>query len=191
MSDEKNHITQDQSMWFPNFVELWKEFYFKTEQAWADAFREYVSTDSFVQILTQTLEGHLSFEKLFRENMDRFMAEQAIPSKKDIARVAELILAVEDKMDMQEMQNMELARRVSESLTVLIDAQNKLLETQVKQTKKIQTMEKELKMLRKQVAALPAEEKAAAKSSSKKSKATDSKKKTDSKKDVADAKDES
>ena len=191
MSDDKNQNTQDASMWFPNFVELWKEFYFKTEEAWADAFREYVSTDSFVQVLTQTLDMHLSFEKLFRENMDRFMAEQAIPSKKDIARVAELILAVEDKMDMQEMQNMELARRVSESLTVLIDAQNKLLETQVKQTKKIQTMEKELKMLRKQVAALPAEEKAAAKSSSKKSKAAGSKKKTDSKKDVADAKDES
>lgn len=191
MSDDKNQNTQDASMWFPNFVELWKEFYFKTEEAWADAFREYVSTDSFVQVLTQTLDMHLSFEKLFRENMDRFMAEQAIPSKKDIARVAELILAVEDKMDMQEMQNMELARRVSESLTVLIDAQNKLIETQVKQTKKIQTMEKELKMLRKQVAALPAEEKAAAKSNSKKSKAAGSKKKTDSKKDVADAKDES
>lgn len=191
MSDDKNQNTQDASMWFPNFVELWKEFYFKTEEAWADAFREYVSTDSFVQVLTQTLDMHLSFEKLFRENMDRFMAEQAIPSKKDIARVAELILAVEDKMELLEMQNLEFARHVSESLTVLIDAQNKLIETQVKQTKKIQTMEKELKMLRKQVAALPAEEKAAAKSNSKKSKAAGSKKKTDSKKDVADAKDES
>ena len=38
MSDDKNQKTQDASMWFPKFVELWKEFYFKTEEAWADAF---------------------------------------------------------------------------------------------------------------------------------------------------------
>ena len=41
----------------------------------------------------------MSFYKATNQNMDRFFANHPMPTKKDIARVCELVVAVEEKVD--------------------------------------------------------------------------------------------
>jgi polyhydroxyalkanoic acid synthase PhaR subunit len=88
----------------PDFAELWKEMYFKTETAWADAFKELISTQTFVGIINKALEQNLSNENVTRQMVDKYMEISPVPSKKDIARVAELVISLEEKIDQLEYQ---------------------------------------------------------------------------------------
>lgn len=63
MSEEKNSQADGNKIILPDFAELWKEIYFRTEGAWADAFKEFVSTDTFVKMLDQSLTQHLNLRK--------------------------------------------------------------------------------------------------------------------------------
>jgi polyhydroxyalkanoic acid synthase PhaR subunit len=115
MSEETN--SQDgNKIIFPDFAELWKELYFKTESAWADAFREYISTDTFVKMLDQSLNQHLSIEKITRQNIDKLFEYGVVPSKKDLARVAELVISVEEKVDYLDDQLVDNINKMADSL---------------------------------------------------------------------------
>jgi len=114
--DEKSNSANGERVTFPNFAELWKELYFKTETAWADAFKEYVGTETFGLLLNKALEQHLSVEKVTRESIDKYFETSPLPSKKDIARIAELVIAVEDKVDNLDGQFTEDLHSMADSL---------------------------------------------------------------------------
>lgn len=116
MSEKTNSQADGNKIIFPDFAELWKELYFKTESAWADAFREFVSTDTFVEMLDQSLNQHLSIEKVTRQNIDKLFEYGAMPSKKDLARVAELVISVEEKVDNLDFQLVDNINRMAGSL---------------------------------------------------------------------------
>ncbi|CFX05575.1 Uncharacterized [Syntrophomonas zehnderi OL-4] len=146
---------------FPDLAELWKEMYFKTEGAWAEALKDFVSTETFIKMLDQTLNQHLSIEKITRQNMDRMFEYSATPSKKDLARIAELVISVEDKVDNLDFQLVENINKTTDTLLKMlslmekgqqeinaIKAQNEELDQQIKALSK-QNLE-----LKKRMAAL-------------------------------------
>jgi polyhydroxyalkanoic acid synthase PhaR subunit len=114
--DEKSSSANGERVILPNFAELWKELYFKTETAWADAFKEYVGTENFMLLLNKSLEQYLSMEKVTRNNIDKYFETSPLPSKKDIARIAEMVIAVEDKVDNFNGQFTENLRSMADSL---------------------------------------------------------------------------
>lgn len=83
----------------PNIFEMWKKIYFMTEESMAELFKSAVSTDGFAGGMNQFLNHYLDFEKFFRKNLDNYFETAEMPSKKDIARVAGLVIGVEDKVD--------------------------------------------------------------------------------------------
>ena len=83
----------------PNLTDAWKKIYFESEEVLARSIDEYVAGQSFTDFLEQMGSQYLSFYKATNQNMDRFFANNPMPSKKDIARVAELVVAVEEKVD--------------------------------------------------------------------------------------------
>jgi len=83
----------------PNLADAWKKIYFESEEALAQSINEYVAGQSFTDFLEQMGSQYLSFYKATNQNMDRFFANNPMPSKKDMARVAELVVAVEEKVD--------------------------------------------------------------------------------------------
>jgi len=120
MSDMNNSQADGNKIIFPDFTELWKEFYFKNEGAWANAFKEFVSTDTFVKMLDQSLTQHLSLEKTSRQNIDKLLELSAVPSKKDLARIAELVISVEEKVDNMDYQLLDNINSMADSLLNMI-----------------------------------------------------------------------
>ena len=107
----------------PSLAEAWKQFYFKNEEAFAHAIDDYVAGQSFTDFLEQMGSQYLSTYKAYTNNMDRYFANNPGPSKKDIARIAELVVAVEEKIDNLDSDLGSQNRVIASSLIKLVDFQ--------------------------------------------------------------------
>ncbi|MGE5423130.1 MAG: hypothetical protein ACM3QW_07685 [Ignavibacteriales bacterium] len=114
-SDEKQKVVM------PDYVELWKEMYFKNEDAWTQAIKEFITTQTFVTALDQVKDQMLNYHKLSEQNMDNYYKGHPAPSKKDIARVAELVIGLEDKVDDLDLQFSTNINRITAGLIKLVD----------------------------------------------------------------------
>lgn len=123
--DKEKFEQQDsrEEIFIPDFAELWKEMYFKTESVWAEAFKELISTQTFVGLINKSLDHHLSNEKVVRQMIDKYMGMSPVPSKKDLSRVAELVISLEEKIDAMEFQFSHTMVRMADSLLKLADHQ--------------------------------------------------------------------
>ncbi|MEN6461940.1 MAG: hypothetical protein ABFC94_11300 [Syntrophomonas sp.] len=90
---------EEESVKMPDMVEFWKTMYFSTEDMWVNAIKEYLTTKSFVGMFNEIKDQYLSCYKIVNQNLDSYLEVNPIPSKKDIARIAELVIALEDKID--------------------------------------------------------------------------------------------
>ncbi|MBO8157994.1 hypothetical protein [Thermosyntropha sp.] len=131
----------------PDLSQLWKEIYFKTEEAWANAVREFISTRTFVDYLDKLLEYNLSTEKLLRQSMDRYMETVPLPSKKDIARVAEMVISMEDKVDNMEFQLMKNIDTIANSLLQMLSFQEKLQQEMADLKKQIDSINQKIESM--------------------------------------------
>lgn len=120
-NDKKKEATDEIIM--PDFTEIWKEMYFKNEAAIAEAFKDFISTQNFVGFLNKTLDQHLSYEKVIRQSIDKYMEMTPVPSKKDISRVAELVISLEEKIDVLEYQFSNTMDSITNSLIKMVDYQ--------------------------------------------------------------------
>jgi polyhydroxyalkanoic acid synthase PhaR subunit len=114
---------RDENIFFPDFIELWKKVYFKTEESYANISKEFISSNSFVQMLDQIRDQYLSNYKLSTQNLDKYFEINPIASKKDIARVAELVIALEDKLDNLDFQFADNLNSMAKSHIKLADHQ--------------------------------------------------------------------
>lgn len=110
----------------PDFSDLWKEMYFRMEETWANAMKEVISTKTFVDYLDKVLEYNLNTEKVIRQSLDKYMEHVPVPSKKDVARVAELVISMEEKIDVLEFEFLKNFETMAESLLKMINLQEKL-----------------------------------------------------------------
>lgn len=123
-NSEKVFFTKDE-IYFPDLIELWKEFYFKNENSWGEVIKEFISKETFVSMLDKTLDHYLSNEKMLRQNMDKYFERSAFPSKKDIARVAEMVIAVEEKVEVLDDQLVEAVKSMADSMLAMAEAQKR------------------------------------------------------------------
>ncbi len=110
----------------PDLVELWKKIYFQTEDACAAVSKEFVASKTFIDMLDQARDQYLSYHKLSEQFLDQYYANNPVPSKKDIARVAELVIALEDKVDNLDIQITDNINIMAKSLIKLVDFQKDL-----------------------------------------------------------------
>jgi len=110
----------------PDIVELWKELYFNAEESWATATRELIASKSFIQVLDQIRDQYLSFHKVSQQNMDQYLEANPLPSKKDIARIAELVIGLEDKVDDFDLHFSDNITSITSSMIKLVDFQEQM-----------------------------------------------------------------
>lgn len=139
--------SQQEKFFVPDYSELWKEWYFRMEDIWSETFRQFITTKSFVNMMNSTLEQYLFNEKLSRQNMDRFLESSPFPTKNDVARVAELAVSLEEKID-----NLEF--NVLSSLESMADSLLKLVNYQANIKEELEALKKENQALTKKVASL-------------------------------------
>lgn len=175
--DSKNNREKEEKdeIIVPNFTELWKEVYFKNEAAIAEAFKEFISTQTFVGFINKSLDQHLSYEKVIRQSIDKYMEVSPVPSKKDISRVAELVISLEEKIDVMEFQFSQTMDTMANSLIKMADYQAGVKEELASLRQDLSKMEKKIDNLTKKINALDKEKTTAKKKAPKATKEEESK----------------
>jgi polyhydroxyalkanoic acid synthase PhaR subunit len=79
--------------------ELWRQIYETNERAWNAVLERTVNTPAFAESSGKILETFLAAQKTVRENMRAYLEQINMPTREDIARLGELIVSLEEKVD--------------------------------------------------------------------------------------------
>jgi polyhydroxyalkanoic acid synthase PhaR subunit len=79
--------------------ELWRQVYEANERAWNAALERTLSSPAFAEAQGKLMETLLAAQKTARENMRTYLEMMNVPTREDIARVGELIVNLEEKVD--------------------------------------------------------------------------------------------
>jgi polyhydroxyalkanoic acid synthase PhaR subunit len=82
-----------------NLFAFYKQWYDTTSETWARFVEETLGSEKFVEIIRPFLESHASFIKIFRNAEEAYLRSLQIPTRSDVAHVAELVIALEEKVD--------------------------------------------------------------------------------------------
>lgn len=128
------------AMHMPDLVELWKMIYFSSEETWSRSARDFVASDTFIGMLQEIKDRYLSAHKLSTAYMDKYFETNPVPSKKDIARVAELVIALEDKIDRLDLQFVNNLDSIARSFMKMVDIQQGLHQTVLQLQQEVQLL---------------------------------------------------
>jgi len=78
---------------------FFKQWYDATNDAWAKAIGEVIGTEKFMEGVGRFLESYTSFHRTFRHASEEYFRNLQLPTRSDLARVAELVVALEEKVD--------------------------------------------------------------------------------------------
>ena len=79
--------------------ELWRQIYETNEKAWNTVLERTVNNPAFAESSGKILETFLSAQKTVRDNMRQYLEQINLPTREDVARLGELIIALEEKVD--------------------------------------------------------------------------------------------
>jgi polyhydroxyalkanoic acid synthase PhaR subunit len=78
---------------------VWKQLYFSAEDTMSSNVKKAVNTGEFANGIEFILNSYLQYLKMHNEYISRYMKDSPFSSKYDVARVAELVVALENKLD--------------------------------------------------------------------------------------------
>ena len=79
--------------------ELWRQWYEINERAWSSALEQAMDSREFSESSGKLLEAMLAAQKSVRENMRTYLETMNVPTREDIARLGELVVGLEEKID--------------------------------------------------------------------------------------------
>lgn len=93
--------------------ELWRQIYDTNERAWNAVLERTVNNPAFAESSGKILETFLSAQKTVRENMRSYLEQINLPTREDIARLGELVVSLEEKVDRLDDRLARLERSIS------------------------------------------------------------------------------
>ena len=79
--------------------ELWKQIYEANERAWNGALEQAMATPAFAESQGRFIEALLNGQQTLRHQMRAYQEALNVPTREDIARLGELIVGLEEKID--------------------------------------------------------------------------------------------
>jgi hypothetical protein len=79
--------------------ETWRQLYDANERAWSTALGEAMGSPEFADSSGRMLETMLAAQKSVRDNMRTYLESMNVPTREDIARLGELVVGLEEKID--------------------------------------------------------------------------------------------
>ena len=102
----------------PDPFQVLRESYEQATEAWAQAVEQAISTEEFAASAGKVMERYTEMQEVLRKTSEAVAEQLHIPTKDDIARVAQLVIHVERKVDDVSDQADELLRRGDPAETV-------------------------------------------------------------------------
>lgn len=143
-NQKKSQTEEEKRKAMLNLAEAWKKMYFETEGSLSKSIDEYVAGDSFTELLEQMGSQYLAMYKATNQNMDRFFDNHPLPTKKDLARVCELVITVEEKVDSLESDIAANMAGLASSLIRLVDFQVVLKDEILAIRREVQSLQEQL-----------------------------------------------
>ena len=94
---------------------IFKQWYDATSESWSKIVGEAIATEQFAETIGRFLDSFTSFTIMFRRANEQYFSNLQLPTRSDIARVATLIVNLEEKVDRIEDTLMEAGERSSPS----------------------------------------------------------------------------
>jgi polyhydroxyalkanoic acid synthase PhaR subunit len=79
--------------------EMWRQMYEANERAWTSALEQAMGSPEFGESSGKLLETMLAAQKSVRDNMRTYLETMNVPTREDIARLGELVVGLEEKVD--------------------------------------------------------------------------------------------
>jgi len=79
--------------------ETWRQLYDANERAWTSALEQAMGSQAFSETSGKMLETMLAAQKSVRDNMRTYLETMNVPTREDIARLGELVIGLEEKID--------------------------------------------------------------------------------------------
>lgn len=79
--------------------ETWRQMYDTNERAWGAALEQAMGSPEFGDSSGKLLETMLAAQKSVRDNMRTYLETMNVPTREDIARLGELVIGLEEKID--------------------------------------------------------------------------------------------
>ena len=78
---------------------IFKQWYDATSESWSKTVGEAIATEQFAEAIGRFLDSFTSFTIMFRRANEQYFSNLQLPTRSDIARVATLIVNLEEKVD--------------------------------------------------------------------------------------------
>ena len=79
--------------------EVWRQLYDTNERTWSAALEQAMGSPEFGESSGKLLETMLAAQKSVRDNMRTYLETMNVPTREDIARLGELVIGLEEKID--------------------------------------------------------------------------------------------
>ncbi len=76
-----------------------KEWYDATSETWSKVVGDMIGTEKFMDMASRFLDSYASFIRTFSQASAAYFSRLQLPTRSDIARVAELVINLEEKVD--------------------------------------------------------------------------------------------
>ena len=96
---------------------IFKQWYDATSESWSKTVGEAIATEQFAEAIGRFLDSYTSFNIMFRRANEQYFSNLQLPTRSDIARVAKLIVNLEEKVDRIEDTLMDAGDRSSPPTT--------------------------------------------------------------------------
>jgi polyhydroxyalkanoic acid synthase PhaR subunit len=110
----------------PNYIDpfsVWKSFYTEMEPTISQSMQKWLESDEYAAISGKMLTTTLQMEQIMQTNAEKLLKTYNVPTKNDFARMMELIIGLEAKVDAIEERLVQLEKatgnpaEISEQLT--------------------------------------------------------------------------
>jgi len=79
--------------------EVWRQLYDANERTWSAALEQAMGSQEFGDSSGKLLETMLAAQKSVRDNMRTYLETMNVPTREDMARLGELVIGLEEKVD--------------------------------------------------------------------------------------------
>jgi polyhydroxyalkanoic acid synthase PhaR subunit len=118
---------------------LYKQWYDATSETWAKIAENFIGTEQFIQAARHFSDSYASYTLAMRRANEAYFHNLQLPTRSDIARVANLVIAVEDKVDKLEDAFEDVSNQASSKQTEAVQHVRSQLRTVEKKVDALQT----------------------------------------------------
>jgi polyhydroxyalkanoic acid synthase PhaR subunit len=99
MMEEVRALMQREENTTVDPITVLQHWYDTSGEKWSKAFGDAIGTERFVEAMSYILESYASFARMFRQASEAYFSNLQLPTRSDIARLAGLVVNLEEKVD--------------------------------------------------------------------------------------------